>query len=139
MRSGTTTGKVESIQKKRVIIQVGQLKMTVNLRDLVPSGEPLDVRTQKGVLTEMVDPVSGFEDKLDIRGMRREDAIKITETFIDKALISNASFLRIVHGKGNGILREAVKNKLREYTAVIEIGHPEEENGGNGVTYVKLG
>ncbi len=137
--SGGATGKVESIQKNKAIVLVGQLKMTVKVRDLTHAKEPLDVKKGVGIESSVSKATTDFANKLDIRGMRREEAQKLVESFIDNALLANASYLRIVHGKGNGILRDMVKSKFKEYKAVKEIVHPEDENGGDGVTIAHLG
>jgi DNA mismatch repair protein MutS2 len=71
--------------------------------------------------------------------MSKEEALRVLEKFVDNALLSNAAALRILHGKGDGILRKVVRQKLREYGSnVSRIYHPETENGGDGVTIVEL-
>ena len=61
------------------------------------------------------------------------------KVFVDKAIVSNATHLRIVHGKGDGVLRKAVLKKLREYQDVLSCTHPDARDGGDGVTIVELG
>ena len=60
------------------------------------------------------------------------------EEFMDRALMTSASNLRIVHGRGTGVLRRTVKNKIREYREVKQTYHPAREEGGDGVTVVEL-
>lgn len=139
MRSGGSTGKVESINKKEAVVVMGIMRITVKLRELLQAGEPLDIRTKKGIDLDVVKSSAQFESKLDIRGMRREDALSTLELFVDNAIISNTTILRIIHGKGNGVLRIAVKQKLREYDDVTNIYHPEPKEGGDGVTLVEMG
>ena len=86
----------------------------------------------------MIQKGAGFQSKLDIRGMRLEEALKIVEEFVDHALLTSANNLRIVHGKGNGVLRKAVRMKLKEYNLPMAISHPEPELGGDGVTLVEI-
>ena len=138
MRTGGATGKVESISKTKAIVVIGQMKMTIKLRDLQHANEPLDIRSTKTVRSDVIKDNSQFESKIDLRGMRRDEALNVLERYVDKALISSASTLRIIHGKGNGILREAVKAKLREYNVEMEVTHPKNEDGGDGVTIVQL-
>ena len=113
--------------------------MTVPLRDLVPAKEPLDVNAKKGTTTNSVSDSSDFERKIDIRGLYVADALQEVQDFVDKALMSNAQLLQIVHGKGSGILRKAVAQKLKEYKDITSIRHPEEKAGGNGVTIAEFG
>ncbi|MGI9160908.1 MAG: Smr/MutS family protein, partial [Saprospiraceae bacterium] len=80
-----------------------------------------------------------FESKLDLRGMSKEEALRVLEKFVDSALLSNAALLNILHGKGDGILRKVVRQKLREYGGNISnVYHPARELGGEGVTIVEL-
>ena len=138
MRSGGATGKIESINKKTAIVVMGEMKMTIKLRDLQHANEPLEIQKTKGIKSNVIDDSSKFESKIDLRGMSQEEALRVLERFVDKALISSATILRIVHGKGTGALRKAVKVKLREYDAIQEVFHPRNEEGGDGVTIVQL-
>jgi DNA mismatch repair protein MutS2 len=138
MKSGGSTGKIESLSKNKAIITMGMLSMTVPLRDLQHAHEPLETKS-KSILTDTLDKSANFKDKIDIRGLRMDEALKIVEDFVDQALISSANHLRIVHGKGNGTLRKIVKMKLKEYDSIARIYHPEPQAGGDGVTLVEFG
>lgn len=138
MRSGGATGQVEDIKKSKAIVQMGIMRLEVNVRDLEHAKAPLDVQASKSVQMDTVDKSAKFESKIDIRGMRLQEALQVVEEFVDQALITSVRNLEIVHGKGNGILRNAVKNKLREYDAILNIRHPEQQSGGDGVTLVEL-
>ena len=137
IRTGGAAGQVEAIEKNKAIVQMGFMRMTLNLKDLIHANEPLDVKTQKSVNTQIIQRRSRFDAKIDIRGMRIQEAIDTLETFLDEALVANTNTLRIIHGKGSGVLRKAVKEKLKEYNAA-RIWHPEREGGGDGVTLVEL-
>ncbi|PHN02932.1 endonuclease MutS2 [Flavilitoribacter nigricans] len=137
MRTGSAVGTVESINKKSAVVVIGDMRMTIKVRDLQHAKEPLNVQQSKSIQSD-VGMVSEFSSKLDIRGMRYEEALKVVEDFVDQALMTNASNLRIVHGKGNGVLRNAVRKKLREYNVPMDISHPAAELGGDGVTIVDM-
>ncbi|MEO7176273.1 MAG: Smr/MutS family protein, partial [Saprospiraceae bacterium] len=81
---------------------------------------------------------ASFDARLDLRGFRMEEATKELEVFFDKALMTNASSVRIVHGKGDGTLRKIVRKKMKEIPGITEFYHPEESQGGDGVTIVKF-
>ncbi|MFT4666160.1 MAG: DNA mismatch repair protein MutS2, partial [Gammaproteobacteria bacterium] len=134
-----TTGTVESINKNKATVIMGIMKMTAHLRDLMPANEPLEIKRGKSINLRTLQDKVAFESKLDIRGLRRDEALKILEVFVDKAIMSAATQLRIVHGKGDGVLRKAVVKKLREYDAVEGTSHPEAKEGGDGVTIVEMG
>lgn len=137
LRAGGATGAVESIYKKRATVLVGALRMEVKVRDLELANAPLTIRTQKSVSSNIA-ATATFSNKLDVRGMRYEEVLATMEVFVDRALIANASQLRIVHGKGTGSLKRAVRQKLAEYNHSFTLSTPPREAGGDGVTIVDL-
>ena len=138
LKTGGSTGRVEAINRKNVIVAMGLLKVTVKLRDLQHAAEPLEIQKEKNVKTDILSTGATFNSKIDIRGMRYQEALTMVQDFVDEAIIANVNNLKIVHGKGNGTLRKAVKSKLREYKEVNSIRHERDEAGGNGVTLVDL-
>ena len=138
-KTGGDISTVESIHKNNAIIIVGALRMTVKLRDLQKAGAPVTAPVKGKINADTVVTTANFVNKLDLRGMRRDEAIKTVELFVDEALIANGSTLEIIHGKGDGILRRAVKQKLREYKAVQSVKHGDPKGAGDGVTIVELG
>jgi DNA mismatch repair protein MutS2 len=138
LRSGGATGQVESIEKNKARVKVGEMRMTIPLLDLVAANEPLDTKSTLSVQADTVEKSSKFESKIDLRGLRMGDALKVLEDFVDSALLTSTNTLRIVHGKGDGVLRKAVKRKLQEYDAITSVYHPEHDAGGDGVTIAEL-
>ena len=137
MRNGGTVGTVETVQKNEAVVAMGMMRVTVKLRDLEKVDEPLRNNGGK-VSRSIIESNIKFSPQLDLRGMSREEALRDLEGFVDEALLTGNDTLRIVHGKGNGILRNAVKQKLREYRAIARIYHPEDNQGGDGVTLVEM-
>lgn len=138
LRSGGAVGKVEEIKGSKATVTLGGLTVTVALRDLLSAAGPAPVATQHQHHAD-VQRVADFENKLDLRGMSKDEALRVLERFVDNALMSDASQLRILHGKGDGILRKVVRQKLREYGGTIaRMWHPEQNDGGDGVTLVEL-
>lgn len=140
MRSGgSSSGQVESINKKKAIVKMGELRMTIPIRELVSANQPLEVNKKASVQSDIMSNAANFEHKIDIRGLYVADALQVVQGFVDTALMSNAHVLRIVHGKGSGVLRQAVIRKLREYKDITTIRHPEDNAGGDGVTIAEFG
>lgn len=137
LRVGGAPGIIESIDKKRVIVAVGDLRMTLHLRDIEPSREQLEVRSTRSISSD-ISRAASFEHRLDVRGMRFEEVLATTEAFVDNALMANADSIQIVHGKGSGALKRAVYKKLQEYRGDFKLSHPPREGGGEGVTIVHL-
>jgi len=119
------------------VVTMGGLQVIVGVRELLPVAEPAQ-SLSSGTNTD-IQQAAAFESKIDIRGMSKEEALRVLEKFVDNALLSNASVLRILHGKGDGVLRKVVRHKLKEYGGnVSNVYHPEQEFGGEGVTIVEL-
>jgi DNA mismatch repair protein MutS2 len=138
MKTGGATGKVETLDNKEAVVVMGEMRMKIKLRDLQLAAEPLEIRDRKGINTDNVTRSAQFDSKIDIRGLDVQSAMQVLESFFDQALITSANHLRIVHGKGNGVLRKIVKQKLREYRNIGRIYHPENHEGGDGVTIVEM-
>ena len=78
-----------------------------------------------------------FSPELDIRGERLSDALNIVMHYIDDAIMLNISSVRIIHGKGTGVLREEIQKYLRTIPG-LSVSDEDVRNGGAGVTVVKL-
>ncbi len=79
-----------------------------------------------------------FKPEIDIRGKRGEEAVEIVRHFVDDALVVGVSNLRILHGKGNGILKSLVREYLNSLDVVRHCGDEHVERGGAGITVVTL-
>ncbi len=137
LRSGGATGRIEQINGNKATISMGHINVVTHMRDLIAVVESETVRSSS--LQADIRQVAAFDGKIDLRGLSREEALAQLEKFVDDALLSNANTIRILHGKGDGVLRKAVKQKLREYGGNLSnIRHPEKEQGGDGVTIVDV-
>lgn len=76
--------------------------------------------------------------KVDLRGMRAEQALAEVERFLDKALLAGFHELEIVHGRGTGALRRQIHDFLRSFPAVSSFATAPEDRGGDGMTIVEL-
>ena len=76
--------------------------------------------------------------ELDLRGMMSEDALDKLETYLDKATMAGMPFVRIIHGKGTGKLRQEVRAVLKNHPHVTSFEEGGEKEGGEGVTVAKM-
>ena len=81
-------------------------------------------------------PLAGIE--LDLRGERVEGALQRLDGYLDAALRENAPWVRIIHGKGTGRLRTAVRQMLKEHPRVSRYEDGKDGEGGWGVTVAHL-
>ncbi len=137
MRNGSSSGEILSIDKGMAEIQMGFIKMKVPVIELISTKEPITIRSQKSVQTQ-VDKGPRIDTQIDIREYTKQDAIQMVQDFMDKALLNNAYELKIIHGVGTGVMRNEVRKLLKQYKDVREVWHPAPDQGGDGVTLVKF-
>jgi DNA mismatch repair protein MutS2 len=133
-------------------VQIGSLRVRARLADLVrKSSEPV-VDNQSSVSQPPVSsdqspggskPSPGSSARspgieLNLRGKLVEDGLDELERYLEKAYSSGLLFVRIVHGKGTGKLREAVRNALKTSPYVASFEEPKENEGGAGVTVARM-
>jgi len=82
--------------------------------------------------------LSDFNSTLDVRGQRAEEMVHNLEEYLDEAEMLGVNNLRILHGKGNGILRSVVRQYLSKRQNVVEFHDEMLELGGAGITVVKM-
>ena len=115
-----------SLGKVRLRIDTGRLKIV----DAPERDEPTAVSVSLG-------PVLSSAD-LDIRGFRADEALAALEQFLDRAMRDGLGSVRIIHGKGTGALRQAVREHLERHPLARSFESEAPNRGGNGVTAVKL-
>jgi dsDNA-specific endonuclease/ATPase MutS2 len=76
--------------------------------------------------------------ELDVRGKRYAEAEPLVERWIDDALLAGNSPLRLIHGKGTGMLGRGLQEYLRTHAAVKSLRYGTEEEGSTGVTLIEL-
>ncbi len=92
-----------------------------------------------GITGEMSLRRMNFRHDLDVRGMRVEEAIEKVTRFVDDAIMLSVSRVRILHGKGNGILRQILRDYLRTYDVIKSCRDEHVDFGGAGITVVEMG
>ncbi len=140
----TAVGQVLAMRGKDAEISIGDLKSTIKLNRLEKVSKKVfkeavgetEKPRMKGV--DMNEKMMNFSFNLDIRGLRGDEAITEVDQFFDNALMLGYPELRIVHGKGDGILRNLVRTHLRRYKQVGRMADEHVERGGAGVTVVTM-
>ena len=81
---------------------------------------------------------ANFQSTLDIRGKRVEEVSSMLDQFLDTAILLGQGELKILHGKGEGVLRKVVRDQLKRYHQVASVADEHVERGGDGITVVIL-
>ncbi len=91
---------------------------------------------QKGIASDLSEKAEHFDLTLDVRGHRAEEALDIVDKYLDEAKLLSIKEVSILHGKGNGILRKLIREKLSHMHEVERFCDASLETGGTGITRV---
>ncbi len=141
----TSIGEIMELGPKNAIVAFGQLRTSISQKKLlrVSNNEAKKElrgtnKTLPGIHRKLSDKKLSFKSEIDIRGQRVEEAISNIQTFLDEAIMLDVHELRILHGKGNGILREVIREFLKSDSIVRSFRDEHVQLGGSGITIVEL-
>jgi DNA mismatch repair protein MutS2 len=77
-----------------------------------------------------------FSITLDVRGKRGEEVFVILDQYMNDALLLGSNEIKILHGKGDGILRNLIREQLKRYSQIKSFEDEHADRGGAGVTLV---
>lgn len=152
----TTTGTIESLDgKMATVVFGGGMRTKMRLDRLERAKISEDTQSKVGERTSLTNfqtytppsnitrstvdaHVKTFRTEIDVRGMRGDEALQQVRYFIDDAILASASQVRILHGKGNGILRQMIRQYLATEPNVRSFHDEHVQFGGAGITVVEL-
>ena len=142
MRGLTTVGTVEAISGKEATVIFGDVRTKVKMSRLehtTKTPETTQLATF-GISKETRQTIDShklnFHQDLDVRGMRGDEALNAVQHFIDDAILVGMSRVRILHGKGNGILCQLIRQYLQSVPNVTSCKDEHVQFGGAGITVV---
>ena len=145
VKTNGMVGEVVKVSAKAIVVTIGNIssKMPLDKVERITSNE------FKNAVKEVARPVSSirvdsslnerklnFSTELDVRGERLNDAIEKVTHYIDDAVMLNVSSVRIIHGKGTGVLRDELQKLIRTMPGVASAKDEHIQFGGSGVTVV---
>lgn len=135
-----TVGIIQSLKGKNATVQFGDLKSLVPVIRLrrATRAEAKEVERRSAAGVNFNEKRSAFTSTLDIRGKRVDEVVAELDPFMDTAILLGVAELRIVHGKGEGVLRKVVRDHLKRYPQVASVSDEHADRGGEGVTIVVL-
>jgi DNA mismatch repair protein MutS2 len=142
LKDNGAIGEVVAIKNKDVELLIGDLKSNVKLSRLEKISKA-EVKkeskySERRGTYQSTEKMMDYSPNLDLRGKRGEEVLPLIQTFIDEGFMLGVKNLRIVHGKGDGILREVSRNLLRSMNQVSKLEDEHADRGGAGVTLVTL-
>ncbi|HTH65970.1 MAG TPA: Smr/MutS family protein [Gemmatimonadales bacterium] len=151
-RVRTTDGMVGTVSELRgdgdLVIEAGALRIVVSRAAIAaiieqqstarPPDRPRPTGSPLGTIGSPDRPTTVAETEVSLRGLRADEAEAVLERALDAAVLDDLPFLRIIHGKGTGALRDLVQRILQRDPRVARFGLAPANQGGSGVTVVEL-
>ena len=141
-------GVITALGESDAEVQIGSLRVRARLVDLQRKGQELESpegkkeeerkQTVEGSARATLSGTKSPGIELNLRGKLVEDGLEELDRYLEKAYSSGLLFVRIVHGKGTGRMRDAVRSALKESPYVASYEEPKDNEGGAGVTVAKM-
>ncbi len=145
IKSNELTGEIMRINGKRITISVGNIISTIREEEIerISNREyNQSIKSSSKYIGETAESIQerklNFKQSIDIRGERLSEAIDTVSRYIDDALMVGATEIKILHGKGNGVLKEEIRKYLKTIGGVLSCEDEDIRYGGSGITIVKL-
>ncbi|MBG7609864.1 MAG: endonuclease MutS2 [Anaerolineae bacterium] len=143
LRTLGNEGIVTALSQEEAEVQIGVLRIRARLAEIVPvahTGSDLENTQSRG---PKISPVTSIKTahpspgvELDLRGQRSEDALDLMSAYVEQAYLARLPWVRIIHGKGTGKLRQVVRIALKDHPQVKNFETGGQGEGGDGVTVV---
>jgi DNA mismatch repair protein MutS2 len=144
IEGSSTAGEVMSVEGKRLSVAFGNIITSIETNKVIRIGtEEYHRSSRKQVKNVTLDWDTSkrrtlFKPEIDIRGKRGEEALQIVRDMVDEAIVIQHPNLRILHGKGDGILRHLIREYLSSADFVKSFRDEHVQSGGSGITLVEL-
>jgi len=138
------SGEVIERKGEDVIVEFNsvRLRTTVDKLEKTKSGGKAGIsrsnRRGRQLMDQLNDKMANFKLQVDVRGKRGEEAMSEIRQYIDDCILLGISEVKILHGKGYGILRQLIHDYLKTVSQIKSFGDEHIERGGNGITMVKF-
>jgi DNA mismatch repair protein MutS2 len=140
LQDANTTGELKEINGKQAVVSAGGLRLKTKYKNLIKVEDASKKKKKQKVKVNFVDGdrYKVVKPQLEIRGMRGREAIKEVQHYLDNALASGRNQVHIIHGKGEGILKELVHDYLDNRKEVKSYEMAPIQQGGAGCTVVEF-
>lgn len=143
---GDTFGQLVELKGKKAVVESNSLRMTIATDRLQKTRKkviPVDKTQQRNnrfqsIYDDINEKRKAFNPTLDLRGHRAEEALAELQHFLDDAQLLSEKELRILHGKGYGILKTLIRQQLQSMSEVQSFHSAPVDLGGDGITVVHL-
>ncbi len=136
--NSSSTGEVIQLRKDKAVVLAGIMKSTYPISDLKLINQKSERKKAGKVSVGFVNRQEQFSMEKDVRGLRAEEAIKEIDRWIDDAIVIGMTKLRLIHGKGDGILKQLIRDYYHSAPFVKRITYEDVRMGGEGVSLIEL-
>ncbi|MDR1544925.1 MAG: Smr/MutS family protein [Prevotellaceae bacterium] len=143
IKGQNVVGQIVDVKAKSSVALFGSIRTNVKTENLeyvsknqAKKSDPQ--RISKNVVNEIRNTQLAFSQQIDLRGMRADEALQAIMYYIDDAQVANVQQVRILHGTGNGILRQVIRDYLSNCKGIRSFADEHVQFGGAGITVVKF-
>lgn len=144
VKNQNISGQIIEVREQDIVLQAGQMILHVRADKVVASNPPASVKSYSSgarphtVYQNIQDMSANFKLSIDLRGKKADEALEKVAKHVDDAVFLNIPEITIIHGKGDGVLRQVIRDYLKNVPEVKNIneGHP--DRGGAGMTIVSF-
>lgn len=141
-KDGDTSGELIEVKGGNAVVRAGALRFKTKYKNLVkaarPGRKPKTKARSSIIVGESSLTAETVKPTLDVRGKRADEALNEVTHYIDRAIFRGMNRVEILHGKGDGILREQIQANLQKRADVKNVETAPADQGGAGVTLVQL-
>lgn len=144
VKNQNISGQIIEVREQDIVLEAGQMILHVRADKVVASNPPASGKSDSSgarhhtVYQNIQDMSANFRLSIDLRGKKADEALEIVTKHVDDAVFLNIPEITIIHGKGDGILRQVIRDYLKNVPEVKKMneGHP--DRGGAGMTIVSF-
>lgn len=145
LKDGQGLGEVLELKDNKALISLGNMQMYLEKSQIIKiSSKQFKKQSKTPVLENNIKKwdISEVKNKftygLDVRGKRADEALQMVTSYIDDCIMVEANEVKILHGKGNGILRQLIREYLKTVSLIKSVKDEKIDLGGSGITVVKF-
>jgi DNA mismatch repair protein MutS2 len=139
-----STGEVLDVNGDSIMVAFGNMITTLNFKKLEKISEKeykklnQNTGSQSSQSWDFGEKRLNFKPEIDVRGKRADEALQMVRDFIDEAIVISIGSVRILHGKGDGILRQLIRQYLGSINVIKSYHDESVQFGGSGITVVEF-
>jgi len=136
-----TVGEIMEVHDKTLLVSFGNMVTSIERSKVERASGDNTTKNQKKqqvIVSDLSERKLKFKPEIDVRGKRANEALEIVRNLVDDALLVGVRNLQILHGKGDGILRQLIRDYLNSLNVVKKLSDAHADRGGPGITLVEL-